>query len=182
MGLAASLTSCWGITTKNNLSAPQNLKRDEAYVPVYKTSENSRAIRALPPQPTVFPGKIYVFGNLLFQIEKLPGIHVINYADRSHPIKIGFIKSRGCSELAVKNGYLITNNLDDLVTIDISNPADVKESARIPHAFADFYVAQYAYTLPPERGKYYVCPDFSKGEIVEWKLEKDVQGANCYNY
>ena len=32
---------------------------------------------------------------------------------------------------------------------------------------------------PPERGKYYQCPDLTKGDLIGWKLEKNVKDANC---
>ncbi len=174
-------TSCFDFRKQNDVYNG-NPVREEAYVPVYgPDSNNARIIAETAAKATVLPGKIYVQGNLLFQVEKLAGVHIINYADVQNPVKLGFIKSRGCSEVAYKNGFLIINNLDDLVFVDVSDPAHIKESARVPHAFNQFYVDQYTNSRPPGTGKFYVCPDFNKGDIISWKLAKNVTGANCSN-
>jgi hypothetical protein len=174
------LSSCFNFQNKE-LGMDVNAVRPEAFVPIYSGDSGlSRVVLALPPRPILDAGKIYVQGDLLFQVEKLEGVHIINYADRTKPVKLGFIKSRGCSEVAYKNGYLVINNLDDLVFVDVRNPASVKESARIQHAFSQFYVEQYRNNHPPVSGKYYVCSDYLKGDVVDWKLEKNVKGANCF--
>lgn len=155
-----------------------NMVRAEAYVPVYGTDSFTRTIKGGLPRQTQNAGKIYVLGNYLFQVEKMKGVHVIDYTDRKNPKKLGFIYSSGCSEVAVKNGFLIANNMDDLVTIDIRDLGDIKEAARIPKAFPHFFMEISA---PPVSGVYYVCPEFSKGDVIGWKLEKNVKGANCMN-
>jgi hypothetical protein len=175
--LGLTLSSCWGGWSSKNLPTPEDPIKAEAYVPVYSTTTVS-TIKSVAPQPIVHSGKIYVWNNLLFQIEQYKGIHVINYSDRSNPVKLGFIEVRGCNELAVKGTHLITNNIKDLVTIDISDPASVKEVGRMKNAFPMFYVQQLDYPMPPDRG-WYVCPDYSQGEVTGWKLEKNVKNAYC---
>jgi hypothetical protein len=170
------MVSCYD---KRNGRLPNvNAISAEAYVPVYGVDSIQRVIKSMAPRETQQAGKIYVFGNYLFQVERLQGVHVIDYSNRKSPKKIGFIQSAGCSEIAVKNGYLIANNLQDLVTIDIRQLDSVKESARISNAFPHFYNEQ---SLPPQRGKAYVCPEWSKGTVIGWTLEKNVRGANCFN-
>jgi hypothetical protein len=182
IGMGTAFASCWGISGKDNLQPPQDdIIRDEAYVPVYGTDPVTHGIAAMPPQPIEQSGKIYVWGNLLFQIENLQGIHVIDYTDRQHPVKLGFIKVKGCSELAIKGYALITNNMNDLVTIDISKPGEAKELGRVPNAFPFYSANAYMTARPPEKGKYYVCVDFYRGDVVGWKLEKNVKGAYCFN-
>jgi hypothetical protein len=180
-----SITSCFEFGQRKPPVDPlPETVREEAYVPVYDSTNGiatERKIVSAPEKPIVNSGKIYVLGNYLFQVEQLQGVHVINYADKSRPQKIGFIKSRGCSEVAAKGAFLILNNMNDLVTIDISDPRNVKEKARINNAFPQFYVSQYQNSLPPVRGKYYVCADYYKGEVVGWRLEKNVKGAYCYS-
>jgi hypothetical protein len=174
------LISCFNFQTKE-VAIDANTVRPEAFVPIYGgDSSTSRVVLSLPSRAILDAGKIYVQGDLLFQVEKLEGVHIINYADPTKPVKLGFIKSRGCSEVAYKNGYLIINNLDDLVFVDVRNAASVKETARIPHAFTQFYVDQYPNNHPSITGKYYVCPDYNKGDVVDWKLQKNVKGAICF--
>lgn len=176
------LVSCFDYH-KKNLPPPNggDVVRAEAYVPVYGAdSGDVYKITSAPVRQTIKAGKIYVQGKTLFQVEQLAGVHVINYSNKENPVKLGFIKSRGCSEVAYKNGFLIINNLDDLVFIDVSDINNIKEASRIRHAFVQFYVDQYNNSRPPVSGKYYVCPNYYKGDIVEWKLEKNVKGAYCY--
>ncbi len=176
---ALFFTSCWDFNRRPIEPAPI---RDEAYIPVYGYDSSLRTIKNELSQPTLKAGKIYVFGRYLFQVEENAGIHVIDYRDKSKPTKVTFIKSVGCSELAVKNGLLITNNMNDLVSIDISNFQSVKEVSRIKKAFKNYYFNWYeGFKKPPEKGKYFVCPHFDKGDIVDWKLEKKVSDANCFN-
>lgn len=185
--LSFLLQGCWGYTKNvdplpGQGPSPQEIQ-PEAYVPVYGSDTLLRGIYAMEAQPTIAAGKIYVYGNLLFQVENEKGIHVIDYSDRKKPVKLGFIRCKGSSELAVKGGYLITNNLDDLVTIDISRVDSVKEVARMKHAFTHYNVLRYMdmkMYYPPERGKYYVCPNVQDGDVIGWKLEKNVRNAYCY--
>jgi len=170
--------SCW----KFNYGYDTNAVRAEAYVPVYSNdSAQTHSITSLPARPIKMAGKIYVQGTLLFQVETMVGVHLVSYADPLHPVKLGFIKSWGCSEVAFKNGYLVVNNLNDLVFIDVRDLSNIKEASRVSGAFPQFNSDQYYNSRPPVTGKYYVCPDFSKGEIVDWKLEKNVTGAYCSN-
>ena len=174
------LISCFDFRQKELING-ESIIRPEAYVPVYSTdSNNTRVVSAVAARPIKEAGKIYVQGNLLFQVEKLAGVHIIDYSNPAKPVKLGFIKSRGCSEVAYKNGYLIINNLDDLVFVDIRNVNNIKESTRIPNAFPQFFVDQFLNNRPPEAGKFYVCSDYNKGDIIDWKLEKNVKGADCY--
>ena len=123
---------------------------------------------------------MYTVGNYLFQVEQDSGIHVINYANPSSPQKLGFIKSFLCKELAVKNGFIYTNNFSDLVVIDINNISSVKEVSRTVDVFPDLG-QQY----PPKGGVnefnrvYFECPDPKKGTVVAWKKET-IHNPKCW--
>jgi len=178
--IITAFTGCWSYYKDDQYTV--ETIRDEAYVPVYGIDTSFRSIRSMAPQPIVESGKIYVLGNNLFQVEKMKGVHIINYSDKSKPVKIGFIKSGGASEIAVKNGYLVVNNGPDLVTIDITDYNKVKEVARVKNAFKTFYSESSEFLVPPVKGKYYVCPLVPSGQdLVGWKLEQNVSGAGCYN-
>ncbi len=153
----------------------------EGYAPVYSQDVSSlKTIKAAPARPTVNGGKIYAVGNLLFQVEQDSGIHVINYANPSSPQKLGFIRSFMCKELAVKNGFIYTNNLSDLVVIDINNISDITEAGRTPDVFPDL-----ALQYPPKTAAnqferiYFECPDPKKGVIVAWK-KQTINKPKCW--
>ena len=148
-------------------------------MPVYGIDSSIRSITALPPQPTLNAGKIYVVDKRLYQVENNKGIHIIDYTDVDSPRKIAFLNVYGCGEIAVKDGIVLTNNMDDLVSIDIKDLQNVKEVARVKKAFKtyDNFTARMAH--PPQAAVYYVCPNQFSGDVIGWTLEKNVQGAYC---
>jgi len=150
-----------------------------AFVPVYASNTNSlKVISAGAPRQTVNAGKIYTVGNLIYQVEQDSGIHVINYANPSSPQKLGFIRSFLCKEVTVKNGLIYTNNFSDLVVIDASNLANVREVARTAAVFPDL-----ALQYPPKPNSstivYFECPDPEKGIVIGWQ-QKTIDNAKCW--
>jgi len=115
---------------------------------------------------------------LLFQVEQDSGIHIINYADAHSPRKLGFIKSLLCKEVSVKNGFIYTNNLSDLVVIDISDPNNVHEVSRTAGVFPDLAL-QYPSKLNSWSTIYFECPDPSKGLILDWK-KQIIKNPKCW--
>lgn len=151
----------------------------EGYIPVYSRDfTNVKKIIAEPARTTVKGGKIYTVGNLLFQVEQDSGIHIINYADARNPQKLGFIKSFLCKELSVKNGFIYTNNLNDLVVIDINNLNNIREVSRVTNVFPDLAL-QYPPNENAFRTIYFECPDPSKGVIIEWK-KQTIKNPKCW--
>src|SRR5215203_3184053 len=72
----------------------------EGYIPVYRQDVSpAKTVKAEPPRPTIYGGKIYTVGNVLFQVEQDSGIHIINYANPASPQKLGFVKSFLCKEI-----------------------------------------------------------------------------------
>lgn len=145
---------------------------NEVWIPRYADKDDSKVIELLPPQESKFSGKIYVYNDYIFQIEENRGIHVYLFEDIL-PEKIGFIKVIGAQEISIRAYVLYTNNMNDLVAIDISDIENIKEIERLPDMF---HIATQ--DLPPVRAGYYECVDPSKGYIVSWDLVKDTLG-NC---
>jgi LVIVD repeat len=151
----------------------------EGYVPVYATNiSTAKQIISEPARAIVNGGKIYTVGSLLFQVEQDSGIHIINYADANNPQKLGFIKSFLCKEVTVKNGFIYTNNLSDLVVIDISNPNNVHEVSRVTGVFPDLAL-QYPSKTNSTGTIYFECPDPSKGLVVGWK-KQIIKNPKCW--
>ena len=151
----------------------------DAMVPIYTSNTTLiKTITAGPPRSTTNAGKIYTVGNLIYQIEQDSGIHIINYANPSSPQKIGFIRSFLCKEVSVKNGLIYTNNFSDLVVIDASNLAAVREVARTSGVFPDL-----ALQYPPKPNNfttiYFECPDPKKGIVTGWE-QKTIDNAKCW--
>ena len=143
-----------------------------AYVPVYMSAIDKNDLSISTARLTERSGKIYAFGNYIFQNDVNKGIHIIDNTDRLHPQKIAFLNIPYNTEFAVKGNYIYANNGTDLVVVDIRDvmhPAVVK---RLADAFP--YVNQ---KYPPQPG-YFVCPDPKKGVVVDWVLQT-VKSATC---
>lgn len=146
------LTSCW-----------KNENREiMGFAPVYGAEAELQSVTLAAPQAVENGGKIYVEGNILFQVESGRGIHVTDISAPATPQKKAFIKVAGSQEVAVKNGLIYTNNLNDLVILEYAGNT-IKVVKRIP-AFKNMGLS----VLPPERG-YFECPDKNKGVITGWQ-------------
>lgn len=137
-----------------------------ANVPIYLSYEDFRnAIKSEPPQDIQNPGKIYFYHNLLFINEYLKGIHVIDNSNPSSPQKQSFISIPGNVDLAIKNDILFADSYIDLISLDISDPENIKVVGRKKDIFP--------YVLPPYDEDYRVDEvDFEKGIVVDWELKK----------
>ena len=158
-----SITAC-----KNN-----GVGNVDAYVPVYANTADAQQIILQSPQPIINGGKIATLGNYVFQVETDKGIHIIDYSNPAIPVKRGFIKNALCRELAIKGSSIYTNNLSDLVVIDISNANAVTVTSRINNAFPDL-----ALQYPPITNCYFECADAAKGFVIQWNRQK-VNNPKC---
>ena len=150
-------------------SVPQNV---EAYVPVYADTIHPVPVAITASRPITNSGKIYVYGNYIFQNEINEGIHIIDNTDRAKPQKIAFLNIPFNMEFAVKGNYIYANNVNDLVVIDISDITKPTVIKRMENAFP--YVSQEY----PQQSGYFVCPDPAKGIVVDWVLQT-VKSPNC---
>ncbi|HVG40104.1 MAG TPA: hypothetical protein VM888_00735 [Chitinophagaceae bacterium] len=144
-----------------------------AFVPIYTTLGVQKDIKVEGPKPTVASGKIYAFGSYLFQVDQRTGIHIIDNSIPAQARKIAFLKVPFCSELAVKQNYLYTNNVDDLVVFDLSTVSAPKLVKRLEKAFP--LIDQ---THPPETGVYFQCPDPALGVVTGWE-QKMINTPSC---
>lgn len=145
----------------------------DAYVPIYGNKAALKNVTQQPAQPIVNGGKIATIGNYLFQVEEGNGIHVINISNPAAPQKLSFIKIPLCSEVTLRGNFLYSNNVTDLVVLDLSNINNITLASRIENAFPALQ-AQY----PSQVGVYFECPDVSKGQIIGWELKK-VNNPKC---
>lgn len=166
--LVISIT--WGGCVQSNTTVPSTIM---AYAPVYYTGSSTSSITIETPKPITAPGKIYVFGNYLFENDINTGIHIIDITNRSAPKKLSFLNIPLSTEVAVKGNFLYTNNLSDLVVFDISNPAAPVFAKRIEGVFP---LANQTY--PPFTNINFECADPAKGTIIRWEM-KSVNAPKC---
>jgi hypothetical protein len=166
IGLAVCLASC---TPNNNLVDDEESK---AWVPVYMQPTEKENISLSGVRITEKSGKIYAWGNYIFQNDQNKGIHIIDNTDRSNPQKVAFLNIPFNSEFAVRGNYIYANNVNDLIVIDIRDVLHPVVAKRVADAFP--YVNQ---KYPHQNGRF-VCPDPSKGIVVAWE-QQDYKSANC---
>ena len=143
------------------------------YVPMYADAAPNDAIGIESSKTTASAGKIYAYGSYAFQVDQYAGIHIISNAASSNAKKIAFLKIPLCTEIAIKQNFLYTNNLNDLVVFDISNPSQPHLVKRIEDAFP---LVNQEY--PPFNNVYFECPDPSKGIVIGWK-EASLNNPRC---
>lgn len=133
------------------------------YEPVYTTFEELRtSVQTTAPRTIEGVGKIYIKDNLLFVNEPGRGIHVIDNGDPASPAPLTFVEIPGNYDLAVKGNSLYADSFVDLVVLDISNPAEIKEVNRIQNIFSSYNSLGF-YT------------DATRGVITEWVERTDVK-------
>ncbi|WP_259017069.1 LVIVD repeat-containing protein [Emticicia fluvialis] len=88
------------------------------------------------PQDLINPGKIYVKDNYIFVNEIKQGIHIIDNTNPANPVNMGFLKIPGVIDMAVKGNTLYTDSYIDLVTFDIADIKNIKESGRVKDVFS----------------------------------------------
>ncbi|RPD41867.1 hypothetical protein EG028_06800 [Chitinophaga barathri] len=147
----------------------------QAWVPVYAEPDDVSGVALKDKRPTQEGGKIFALGNKLFQVETGVGLHIIDYSDKTKPVKVGFLNVPGCQEVALKGSAVYTNSFENMLVLDLSAFPDVKVKATLPNVFPEL-----KYPRPPGRGGYYVCPDVSKGRVIRWKQET-VLNPQCAN-
>jgi hypothetical protein len=137
-------------------------------VPVYMDYQTLRtSVRSTSSRNLVNPGKIYFKGNYLLVVEYREGIHVIDVSDPTNPQNKVFIEIPGCIDLAIKDNSLYTDSYVDLVTIDISDILNPKESYRIEDVFT--------YTIPvAENVNFpYSQVEQEKGVVIKWEPKRE---------
>lgn len=145
----------------------------DAYVPVYTSLAEVEQVSVMPQQLTSVAGKIYAYGNYIFQNDVNSGIHIIDNSNKSDPKKIAFLKLPLSTEIAVKGNYLYANNYVDLVVFDITDPYNPKMVKRVKNVFP-----AENQDYPPASNVYFQCVDKSKGVVAKWEL-KNIDAPKC---
>lgn len=153
-----------------------NCKQVRTYrkqVPILITLPELRTpVVSANPQPLVEPGKIYVKDNYLFIIEVKKGIHVIDNANPANPRFVSFLPIPGNVDLAVMDNILYADSYIDLVALDISNPASIKEVARTETGFLNGTVGRTSWQYNSQTR---TITDY-KEEIATETIQTDCEG------
>lgn len=134
--------------------------------PVYMSYKDFReAVKTESTHSLEKPGKIYYKDNYLYINEIMKGIHVYNNTNPASPQYVGFISIPGNVDMVIKGNIMFADSYIDLVGIDISNPANAKEVARLKSVFP--------YSVPPYEPNYRMGQiDDTQGVVVDWNIKK----------
>lgn len=152
--------SCWLTSEPDDM--PTNATVRSNYTPVIVNRSELESSTAFEnPREIINSGKIYVKGQFLFVNEKNEGFHIFNNNDPVNPLKIGFIKVLGSSDLAIKDDIIYVNNAVDLIAIQPNYiNSSVEITKRIPNTFPQMN--------SPDGFEYY---NLQENEIiVQWNL------------
>lgn len=144
------------------------------YAPLYGDPADLKTVSLMTAQPVENGGKIYVLDDLLYQVETGKGIHITDISTPSAPVQKGFIRAAGAQEIAVKDGLIYTNSLNDLVVLKIENDK-LSVVKRMPASLG----LLFSPALPPERGPF-ECPDKTKGTVIGWQKKTLTNPACSY--
>jgi hypothetical protein len=139
------------------------------FSPIYLSFAELRTpVMAVDPVDIGTTGKIYVKDSYIYINELDEGIHVIDNTEPSSPETIAFIPIPGNVDMAIQGTILYADSYVDLVAVDIADPSNAVEVARIEDAFP------YA-TPSPWIEEDFVArsrvetPDESIGVVVGWE-------------
>ena len=152
----------------------QEKKLIEGYAPIYGDSTGFNKIAFQAAQPIQEGGKIYIYDDILYQVETNKGIHIIDISNKSKPINSAFLSILGCQEVSAKRDTIFTNNYNDLIAITLINN-QLKLLKRLPNHFT----YPVALSLPPERG-YFDCPIKTPGKIIIGWQKKVLNNPKCF--
>lgn len=100
-----------------------------------RTDDLRSAVAVEAPRPLQTSGKIYYRAPYLFINEPGEGIHIIDNSNPASPVNRSFVTIPGNYDMAVVGNYLYAESYIDLLTLDISNPLQVKLINREENVF-----------------------------------------------
>jgi hypothetical protein len=104
------------------------------YKPVYAAMSTLRTVNIQPAKAITSNGKIFIKGNYIFLNEVDKGFHIIDNTNPATPIRIAFVSIPGNIDMIAKGNFLLVDNYVDLLTFDISNPANIQLVKRTENA------------------------------------------------
>lgn len=144
--------------------------------PVYMTYEDLRlAVKQTAPSDLLNPGKIYFKDGYIFIVEEMKGVHVINNTVPSNPVNTTFIEIPGNVDIAIKGTTLYADSYIDVVALDISDLANIREVSRKTDILP--------YSIPAYDTNYPLADiDEEQGVVTGWEIRKVTQKLANRNY
>ena len=108
-----------------------------AYHPVILSASEWRSdeFSFAPAGQVCDPSGFYVYGNVLFVLDRSKGLHIIDNTDNAAPRPLTFLNIPGGEGLAVRNNVLYVNQYVDLLAFDLSDPTEPQFLSRTENVF-----------------------------------------------
>ncbi|MDN4165197.1 hypothetical protein QWY31_06775 [Cytophagales bacterium LB-30] len=145
----------------------------QGFKPVY-AEETDIEVKLMSPQAMRYPGKIYVLEDYLFINDLNYGVHVYDNSNPYLPRKLGFIQIIGNQDIAIRNGVMYADYLENLIAIDLRSYPEISVTERILNDREG--VSNYP---PNSEGGYFECVDPSRGTVIGW-VRATLYQPNCY--
>lgn len=123
----------------------------------------------------------FVDANFLYVADFGKGIHIFKNPNDPKPLAVGFINIPALRKFVVKDGFIIGDSGNDLISIKIdglnfnSIISGVSNIATVTRKKELFTFPNY----PIEQNVYFECPD-SVGFVTEWEKKVVDKKLNCY--
>lgn len=169
VGWASPVCAAVAIAAVIGMAACSDTERVMGYEPIYMSYTELRTpVESAEPAELDVTGKIYVKDSYIYINELHKGIHVLDNTNPSSPQRIAFIPVPGSVDMAIKGTTLYADSYVDLVAIDIADPTNAVEVARIEDAFP--YLTPWPWTTEDfVWGSHVESPDASLGVVVGWE-------------
>jgi hypothetical protein len=171
------LSSCWGKKPFVITTPPDYYKKVMGWKPVYGADSAYKKVKYFnTPRAMSQAGKIYVFGNTIFQNDVGKGVHLIDNSSPANAHRVAFIELSGNTDIAIKGNFLYANNYNDMVVIDITNINAPLEVKRFKQTFnTNNGTNPYIWQAPKDTG-YYECPKiYNDSIIIDWVRDSVMQ-------
>lgn len=132
--------------------------------PIYADGIDWQQITVESPKPVSKLGKIYYKDGLIYVNEVNKGIHIIDNTNPNNPIPLKFINVLGSKDISIKENYLYTDNVTDLVVLDISDINQITPINRVP----DIYPIS-TQNFPEFGNGFFECVDPQLGTVIGWE-------------
>lgn len=142
------------------------------YIPVYGDPETAHEITVEDAKPIENPAKIFTYNQYLIVNIRNEGFHVIDNTNPAIPRQLYFISVPGSQDVAIKDGYIYTDNYSDIVAFTIDENQNLEILKRLEGIMG-------SQDYPPFRGVYFECVDPEKGIVIDWVVG-EVENPNCY--
>ncbi len=132
--------------------------------PVYAQGDDWQDVRVSNSEIIRQLGKIYYKEPYIYVNEVNKGIHIIDNTIPTQPQSVKFIHIPGSKDIAIKGDFLYSDNVTDLVVLDISDFNTIQVVNRISNIYPP--VEQ---NFPEFHTGYFECVDPSKGTVIGWE-------------